>query len=284
MAMIVGTAFSTYYALPWQEVSVLLEGNSSTQGEKVLELNSVPSHLVLSLLLAEDHKFLLHHGFNFEEARNSLVDWASGKQKLRGASTLSQQTSRILFLSNRKSLIRKTLEYAATVELERRFSKSDILRLYFSYAQWGEDIYGLSEASVRYFGKEPKGLSTVEASILAVMLPNPQRITEQLVSGNISEKLRTKLMQVNTWTEIILLGMEQDSSVGSSKLLAALTGKDFGKLFYDTWLVKQPDLATVSERFELQFNEAINNLRQNNLGRPRGTNIMLSHASEMQKS
>ncbi len=126
----------------------------------------------LAVVAAEDQKYPQHWGFDFE-AISEAVDDASAGGRLRGASTISQQVARNLFLWQGRSWIRKGLEAYFTVMLEACWSKRRILEVYLNIAEFGDGLYGVGAASQADFGKRPADLLPREAALLAAVLPNP---------------------------------------------------------------------------------------------------------------
>ena len=135
---------------------------------------SISPHVALAVVAAEDQRFPHHHGFDFAEIGNALRDY-SESGRLRGASTISQQVAKNLFLWPGRSMVRKALEGWFTLLLEGFLPKRRIMELYLNIAQFGPDIFGVGPASLRYFKKRPADVSLSEASLLAAVLPNPQR-------------------------------------------------------------------------------------------------------------
>ncbi len=126
----------------------------------------------LAVIAAEDQRFLDHAGFDLDALQAALRSaWRGGT--LRGASTLSQQVSKNLFLWPERSLVRKVLEAGLTTELELLWSKRRILEVYLNVAEFGAGVYGVGAASERFFAKEPGALTEAEAALLAAVLPNP---------------------------------------------------------------------------------------------------------------
>ena len=132
----------------------------------------ISPHAALAAIAAEDQKFPDHHGFDVE-AIQSAVGEARNGGRLRGASTISQQTAKNLFLWPGRSMVRKGLEAYLTVLIELCWSKRRILEVYLNVAEFGKGVFGITAASERYFGKEPADLHADEAALLAAVLPNP---------------------------------------------------------------------------------------------------------------
>ena len=130
--------------------------------------------LPLAVVAAEDQKFPDHFGFDLDSIHSAV---ASGRSRPRGASTISQQTIKNLYLWPGRSLVRKGLEAWLTVYLELLWPKRRTLEVYVNVAEFGPGIYGAQAASLRYFGKAPADLTAHEAALLAAVLPNPERLS-----------------------------------------------------------------------------------------------------------
>lgn len=141
----------------------------------------------LAVVASEDQKFPTHHGFDFE-AIGEAIEHNEHSRRKRGASTISQQTAKNLFLWSGKSYARKGLEAYFTVLLETLWTKQRILEVYLNVAQFGPDIYGVGAASRVYFGKPPARLSWHEAALLAAVLPNPERLHADRPSAYVLER------------------------------------------------------------------------------------------------
>ena len=136
-----------------------------------LPLGDLPNHLVRAVLESEDAGFYGHKGFDLSEVQEAL----SNGGRMRGASTLTQQLAKNLFLSRDRTLSRKVREALATVALEVAVGKRRILEIYLNLAEWGDGVYGIGEAAQHWFGKDARVLSPKEAALLATVIPNPVR-------------------------------------------------------------------------------------------------------------
>ena len=130
----------------------------------------------LAVVAAEDQRFPSHHGFDLTEIGNALQDWFDG-ERLRGASTLTQQLAKNLFLWPGQNLLRKGLEVWFTGLIELLLPKQRILELYLNLAQFGPDTYGVAMAAQRFFNKPAARVTQRDASLLAAVLPAPSRYT-----------------------------------------------------------------------------------------------------------
>ncbi len=132
-------------------------------------------HLPIAVVAAEDQRFLEHRGFDLESIRSALEE-NQERGRPRGASTISQQVAKNLFLWPDQSYVRKGLEAAITVLIELTWSKRRILEVYLNVAQFGPGLYGAGAASERYFSKPASAIEPGEAALLAAVLPNPIRL------------------------------------------------------------------------------------------------------------
>ena len=128
----------------------------------------------LAVVAAEDQKFPQHWGFDLDSIADA-VQTTDARGRLRGASTITQQVARNLFLWQGRSYLRKGLEAYVTALLELLWTKRRILEVYLNIAEFGEGTYGVAAASHAYFGKRPGDLNAQEAALLAAVLPNPVR-------------------------------------------------------------------------------------------------------------
>lgn len=137
-------------------------------------LDNLSSHLKKAVLAAEDQRFLDHHGFDFIELKIVLKDLFSAG-KTRGASTITMQTARTIFLLPSRSVIRKVLEAYYTVLIELLWNKQRILEVYLNTVDWGKHILGAEAASRHYFNRPARTLTREQAARLAAILPSPRR-------------------------------------------------------------------------------------------------------------
>jgi len=136
--------------------------------------NAISAPMSLAVVAAEDKKFPQHWGFDFHSIVDA-VEEQGVKGRLRGASTITQQVARNLFLWQGRSYVRKTLEAYFTVLLEVFWPKRRILEVYLNIAEFGEGIYGVGTAAQTFFSKRPIEIHAAEAALLAAVLPNPVR-------------------------------------------------------------------------------------------------------------
>lgn len=135
----------------------------------------ISPHVAIAVIAAEDQTFPRHNGFDFHQIRSALRENES-RQRPRGASTITQQVAKNLFLWPGRSYVRKALEAYLTLLIETLWPKRRILEMYLNVAELGPGVFGVHAASRRYFGKTPARLNAGEAALLAAVLPNPRRL------------------------------------------------------------------------------------------------------------
>ncbi|MXV14661.1 monofunctional biosynthetic peptidoglycan transglycosylase [Hufsiella ginkgonis] len=139
-----------------------------------LDYDSIPRNLKIAAMAGEDAKFLEHRGFDVESIEQAYEKNQQGK-KIRGGSTITQQTAKNVFLWPGRSWIRKGFEVYFTVLIEVFWSKERTLEVYLNVIETGDGIYGVSEASRVYFHKEAQDLNRSEAALIVAVLPNPRK-------------------------------------------------------------------------------------------------------------
>ena len=137
-------------------------------------LDEISPHLRIAVVAAEDQKFPHHYGFDFESLSKALKE---ERRNPRGASTISQQLAKNLYLWPSRSLIRKAVEGYFTVLIEIMWPKRRILEVYLNVVEFGPNVYGADAASRLFFGKPPSQITPQEAALLAAVLPNPKRMS-----------------------------------------------------------------------------------------------------------
>lgn len=141
----------------------------------------------LAVIAAEDQRFDRHFGLDLDSIRDS-IETAQDGGRMRGASTISQQVAKNLYLWPGRNLARKGLEAYFTLLLEACLSKKRILEIYLNIAEFGPGIYGVAAASRYYFSKPPSRLYDAEAALLAAVLPNPRRFRVDEPSDYVRER------------------------------------------------------------------------------------------------
>jgi len=150
-------------------------GVISPNGDRIATCNTkyIPSRLKQSLMLIEDHRFYKHGAVDIVGILRAICNNLKAGKIVEGGSTITQQLSRNILRDNRRNIIRKLHETALSFKLENKYSKDQILGLYFNNVFWGNNIYGVRAASLEYFTKEPENLSTTEQLVLLTLLRGP---------------------------------------------------------------------------------------------------------------
>jgi monofunctional biosynthetic peptidoglycan transglycosylase len=136
-------------------------------------MSEISSPMALAVMAAEDQKFPEHWGFDVDAIQSVLSKSDQENARIRGASTLSQQTAKNLFLWDGRSWVRKGLEAGLTVGIETVWSKRRILTVYLNIVEFGDGVFGVEEAAQHFFHKPASKLTASQAALLAAVLPNP---------------------------------------------------------------------------------------------------------------
>jgi len=152
-----------------------------------VSIDEMSRHAPQAVVAAEDQKFLDHKGFDFEAMEKA---WESNKKgnKIRGASTISQQTAKNVFLWPSRSYLRKGLEAYFTFLIELIWPKERIMEVYLNVIEMGDGVYGIEAASQTFYNKKSGDLSKGQAAMIAAVLPNPRRWTPARPTGYIQSR------------------------------------------------------------------------------------------------
>ena len=153
-----------------------------------VSMDEISPWMGLAVIAAEDQKFPEHWGFDVSAIEKALAHNERNENRIRGASTLSQQTAKNLFLWDGRSWVRKGLEAGLTLGMETVWSKKRILTVYLNIAEFGDGVFGVEAAAQRYFHKPASRLSLSEAALLAAVLPNPLRFKANAPSGYVRSR------------------------------------------------------------------------------------------------
>ena len=161
-----------------------------------VSMDEISPWMGLAVIAAEDQKFPEHWGFDVSAIEKALAHNERNENRIRGASTLSQQTAKNLFLWDGRSWVRKGLEAGLTLGMETVWSKKRILTVYLNIAEFGDGIFGVEAAAQRYFHKPASRLSLSEAALLAAVLPNPLRFKANAPSGYVRSRQAWIMRQI----------------------------------------------------------------------------------------
>ncbi len=162
-----------------------------------IDYDDCSPYLPIAFVAAEDQNFPEHFGFDVREIKKALKQYERGR-RIRGASTITQQVAKNLFLWEGKSFIRKGIEAYFTVLIELLWDKKRILEVYMNIAEFGDMIFGVKMASLAYYKKLPDKVSPAQAALLAAVLPNPKRYSVVKPSGYVRGRQNWILKQMNS--------------------------------------------------------------------------------------
>lgn len=151
-------------------------------------IDELPAFVPLAMVSSEDQRFPYHFGVDFKAISNALKDYDDG-DGLRGASTITQQTAKNLFLWPGRSLFRKGLEAGLALSLEVIWGKKRIIEMYLNIAEFGQGIYGVEAASQYYYKRSAHQLTSNQAARLAILLPSPRHRNPNRLSHHLAQRL-----------------------------------------------------------------------------------------------
>lgn len=167
----------------------MLADDSDSIRHDWVALQDLSDSLALAVIASEDQRFFDHHGIDFDSIKKSVEESRRG-QGLRGASTITQQVAKNLYLWRGRSFVRKGIEAYLALLVDLAWPKRRILEVYLNVAEFGSGIYGIGAASEIYFGKPAGAITDAEAALLAAVLPNPIRLNAGQPSGYVRERQR----------------------------------------------------------------------------------------------
>lgn len=163
---------------------------------KWVSIDKISPHLQKAVIVSEDGNFLKHNGFDLKAIEKAYKSNQKGK-KIRGGSTISQQTAKNVFLWQGRSYLRKGLEVYFTALIELFWSKERIMEVYLNSIEMGDGVYGAQAASQYWYKKDAKNLSKLEAAGIAAILPNPRKFKASNSSGYINRRKSTIVKYIN---------------------------------------------------------------------------------------
>ena len=162
-------------------------GGKRTIKKEWSDYKNISNYMKLAVIAAEDQKFPTHEGFDIESIKDAIGDKMSG-DRLRGASTISQQTAKNVFLWPSRTWMRKAAEAYFTFLIEKIWGKKRILEVYLNVIETGKGVYGVGKAGEVYFGKSAGNLTKEESALIAAILPNPVRMSAVNPSRYVRER------------------------------------------------------------------------------------------------
>ena len=177
------------------QLGSVLQGNGLSRD--YISYNAMGQNIKLAVIASEDQLFPDHDGFDIKAIKLAMKYNKRHPNKIRGASTLSQQTAKNIFLWQGKSKFRKGLEMFFTFTIETGYSKKIILERYLNIAEMGRGIFGVQAASKKYFNKDAKNLTRGEAAQIAACLPNPKLYSVKPLSRYVASRYDDIMRQMN---------------------------------------------------------------------------------------
>jgi monofunctional biosynthetic peptidoglycan transglycosylase len=173
------------------------EGRELRIKQKWISLSHIPKFVIDAVIVAEDGTFYTHGGIDWFEVQESIERNLDEGRAARGASTITQQLAKNLYLSTSKDPVRKLKEVLITFLLEKDLTKARILELYLNLIEWGRGVFGIEAASQAYFGKSVSSLTLDEAARLAAVIPSPLRHRPDVNSGYVMYLKRIVLARLS---------------------------------------------------------------------------------------
>lgn len=153
-------------------------------------MEDISQHLPVAVMASEDQRFLLHHGFDVDAIEKAAMHNSRGHKRMHGASTISQQTAKNVFLWPGRSWVRKGFEAYFTVLIEFMWSKQRIMEVYLNSIEMGDGIYGAQAVAEQHFGVNAIDLSRMQCALIAASLPNPRKFDSGHPSGYMFKRQR----------------------------------------------------------------------------------------------
>ncbi|HMM04550.1 MULTISPECIES: monofunctional biosynthetic peptidoglycan transglycosylase [unclassified Dysgonomonas] len=178
----------------WNNATQLFSGEEVVCRHTWVPLNEISKYLPLAVVASEDNLFLDHSGFDFDQIEKAMNEAEKGKRQ-RGASTISQQTAKNVFLWSGRSYVRKGLEVYYTFLIETIWGKERIMEVYLNSIEMGKNIYGAEAVAQAHFKKTAKKLTAGESALIAATLPNPIRFSSAKPSPYIIKR-QTKILDL----------------------------------------------------------------------------------------
>jgi len=195
---VVAYRFIPVYATPLMFIRCIeqvADGKSITWHHHWVSLEKMSPSMPVAVMASEDQRFLTHHGFDFDAIQKAAESNKDGK-KIRGGSTISQQTAKNVFLWPGRSWIRKGFETYFTFLIELLWSKQRIMEVYLNSIEMGDGIYGVDAVAEYHFNTDASGLSRADCALIAATLPNPRKFSSKEPSAYMLKRQRQIQVQM----------------------------------------------------------------------------------------
>ncbi len=222
-------------------------------------LKKIASSLRRAVVFAEDSRFYSHEGFDWESIEKSARENLEKGKVIRGGSTISQQLSKNMFLSQDKNYLRKFLEALITYKIEKTLTKDEILERYLNVVEFGKDIYGAKAAAQFYFKKAPSQLSVLESAFLAMVLPNPPKYSRSFFKKDLTKFARSRIKSIVT-------AMHKTGNLSAGDYETAMANLSF---FLSGERPVLPDSYNAGEKSDEDWQELLEEVSEMKVGDPK---------------
>lgn len=171
--LVLSTLLTIAYIVINPPFTLLMIQRSPKVEREWVDIEEISPNMIQAVVASEDNLFLQHSGFDFNQIKIAMEEAKRKNKPMRGASTISQQTAKNVFLWNGRSYLRKGLEVWHTFLIETFWSKERIMEVYLNVIEYGDGIYGIEAASQHYFNRSAKKLSKRQSALIAAALPSP---------------------------------------------------------------------------------------------------------------
>lgn len=196
--------------------------------ESFVSLSKIPKHTQEAVIATEDKEFYKHPGFSLRGIVRSVLINFSQKEIVAGGSTITQQLVKNALLSSRRDFLRKYQELILAQEIERRYTKDEILEMYLNSVYFGEGAFGIAEAAKNYFGKEPKNLTLAESAMLTGVLPAPTQYSP--VSGNKQKAIERQEIVLDAMEELGYITATQKNTALKENIIYSSASSDLNQI------------------------------------------------------
>lgn len=181
------------------------KGETLIISHRYIKYSKISQDLKDAVRISEDGAFFLHNGFDFDEIKKSIETNIQNRRFKRGGSTITQQLAKNLYLSSKKSIVRKLEEALLTYKLEKQLSKKRIFDLYLNYIEFGNGIFGVEAACKKYFNKSAIELTTFEAARLASIIPSPRNWSPNSPTNRLKKRTKILLRRMYKYKKLSIL-------------------------------------------------------------------------------
>lgn len=199
-----GITFMGYsmYTEAINKISISDKINEIKSNENYVTIDNISDYFKNAIIAIEDHRFKEHSGIDIITTTRSMLENIQKKDIVAGGSTITQQTGRLLYFTQEQRFTRKVAELFVAFNLEKNYSKDEILEIYINIIYYGNGYYGIREASLGYFNKEPKDLTLKEASLLAG-IPNAPSVYAPTKNPDLAKRRQSAVLSAMVKYEYI---------------------------------------------------------------------------------